>query len=144
MLYLIMPTMALTAAGLSSYYVNVHAAELAEIARQHEIYIPILAMKVLTLGPAICSLIIVSIALLSMIPYFIMKRIAAQFILGAILLLISLCASLILVLSIKLPLEEIKERTANHSLPVGECLGTNLSVGRTTYYDLSEISSTRL
>ena len=125
MFYLIIPTIALAAAAWSSYYVYFHAAELAEIARQHEIYIPILAMNVLTLGPAVCSLIIVGIALLCMIPYFIMKRIAAQFILGIILLLISLCASLILVLSIKLPLEKIKESSANQSLPARESLGAN-------------------
>ena len=125
MLYLIIPTIALAAAAWSSYYVFFHAAELADIARQHEVQIPVLAMNVLTLGPAVCSLIIVGIALLSMIPYFMMKRIAAQFILGVILLLISICISLILVLSIKLPLEKIKESTTSHSFPARESLSAN-------------------
>jgi hypothetical protein len=124
-LYLIIPTIALAGAAWSSYYVFFHAAELADIARQHEVHIPVLAMNVLTLGPAVCSLIIVGIALLSMIPYFIMKRIAAQFILGVILLLISICISLILLLSIKLPLEKIKESTTSHSFPARESLSAN-------------------
>jgi hypothetical protein len=117
-IYLIIPTIALAAAAMSSYYVYFHAPQLADIASQHGIHLPGLAVNVLTLGPAVCCLIVVAVALMSMIPYFIVKRIAAQFILGIILLLISLCVSLILLLSIKFPLEKIKEFNAYHPSPV--------------------------
>jgi len=136
-IYLIIPTIAITAAAWSSYYVYFHAPQLADIASQHEIYIPLLAMNVLALGPAVCSLMVVGIALISMIPYFIMKRIAAQFILGIILLLISFCASLILLLAIKLPLERLKGSVANNSPPAWERIDTNSSVRLITACDLS-------